>query len=42
MIDVRAINPSGVLPGEHAEGLARIGTLGVVIAGLMALLMLVL
>jgi hypothetical protein len=42
MIDVRAINPSDVLSGEHPENLARVGTLGVVIAGLMALLMFVL
>jgi hypothetical protein len=42
MIDIRAINPSGVLSGEHPENLARLGTLGVVIAGLMALLVLVL
>jgi hypothetical protein len=42
MIHVRAMNLSGVLPGEPAENLDRVGTLGVVIAGLMALLMLIL
>jgi hypothetical protein len=42
MIHVRAMNFTGVLPGQHAESLARVGTLGVVIAGLMAVLILVL